>query len=189
MISLSEASQIQFLETFLHSAGISALYRAVSSESAFEHLLIVMAAEMAERPARLYCVNSVLQALGQEAPESFQILDLVQPLGISVSTAREQKLAYVLGILNRILPGPVLLFNAQDGVYLKQSFIQTEEDELWPGLLLESLAYFKDLAPVLSHELLAVAENKQTAEAAIKNLEQALAKPPAGRGPLFQPET
>lgn len=174
---------LDYLHEFLTTAGIPALLEPPSAQKAFRHLLITLDPEQDDW-ARLYFMTDVLADLGYPAIEAFQVLDLTLPLGIQVPNQRRQKLSFLLAMLNRLLPGPVLLFNEQDGIFFKVSFVLEDKEDFWPGLLLDSLNMLRFFLPRMRPAIQSVATGEKKVDEAMTEIEQQLATPPAGMGPL-----
>ena len=172
---------LAYLAQFLTTANIPAELMPADASKAFAHLMISFDDA---RWARLYFTNEVLAALGQPAAADFVILELTLPLNLALP-AQPQALAVLLNRLNRMLPGPVLLFNEADGVFFKVTWLLEEPHAFWPGLLYEALAQLHFYLPRMHDAIAAVAQGEQKVEAALAEIEKNLATPPDGRGPLI----
>lgn len=184
---LLQETFLQFLTQFLLTAGIPARHQPIDAESSFEYLLIGVLQDGSETPdwARFYSLNQAMQEQGTPAIEAYTVLNLDLPLGIQVPEPYLSKTAFLLSMINRLLPGPVLLINPDEGLYFSYRFVVVEEDEFWPGLLLESLNLLRFLIEPVRGSIKALISEQKTIEEAMAYLEKALATPPADRGPLF----
>ena len=181
---------LDYLYEFLTVAGNPAILDPPAENKPFRNLLIWIGEEAGNDDwARLYFTTDVLTELGHQAIEAFEVLDLTLPLGIPVPDQRRQKVSFLLAMLNRLLPGPVLLYNQADGIFFKISYLLQDKEDFWPGLLLESLSLLRYFLPRLRRSIREVAEGLKKVDEAMAEIEKALATPPEGAGPLIHVET
>lgn len=178
--------ELEYLQMFLHTASIPATYHKQSTEKAFDNLLIFIGENGDQEDwARLYFMTDVLTGMKQPVPDQFHVLDLTLPLGVMVPNNHQKKTSWLLSILNSLLPGPVLLFNQQDGIFFRTSFVMQEQDAFWPGLLLDALELLKFLLPRVRPSIQALLAGEKKVDEALTDIEKQLSAPPQDAKPLF----